>query len=202
MPPEFKNRENERVETRDGRQIWVSRACAVIAEVCMYNPADRQWYVLLAKRGSETPDCRGMWGLPCGYLDWDETLRDAVVREVWEECGLYLPELPQQPGFAGSSSGFFRTGEDSADTPWRIYDTPDNSRQNLGFHYAIPFVWNGDAFPQLSNANVGPGETEALDWVGVQRAMSMQLAFNHQHAISRLFEEKKQLFVELAGYCG
>lgn len=164
MPPKFKNRENERVETRDGRQIWVSRACAVIAEVCMYNPADRQWYVLLAKRGSETPDCRGMWGLPCGYLDWDETLRDAVVREVWEECGLYLPELPQQPGFAGSSSGFFRTGEDSADTPWRIYDTRTIAgRTSVS---TTPSLSSGTATPSPNSPTPTSAPAKPKPWTG------------------------------------
>lgn len=33
---------------------------------------------------------RDMWGLPGGALDPGETLADCVVRETWEETGLYV----------------------------------------------------------------------------------------------------------------
>jgi len=42
--------------------------------------------VLLIKRGNE-PD-RGMWALPGGLLDWDETISEAVIREFTEETGI------------------------------------------------------------------------------------------------------------------
>ena len=42
--------------------------------------------VLLVKRGIE-PSV-GKWALPGGYLGWDETLAESVVREVKEECGI------------------------------------------------------------------------------------------------------------------
>ena len=42
--------------------------------------------VLLVKRGHEP--LKGEWSLPGGAVDVGETLRDAVVREVFEETGL------------------------------------------------------------------------------------------------------------------
>lgn len=42
--------------------------------------------VLLIKRGKE-PD-KGLWGVPGGYVDWDETAEDTVKREVKEETNL------------------------------------------------------------------------------------------------------------------
>jgi 8-oxo-dGTP pyrophosphatase MutT (NUDIX family) len=36
---------------------------------------------------------RGKWDLPKGKLDYDETPKQAAVREVGEECGLELPEI-------------------------------------------------------------------------------------------------------------
>lgn len=39
--------------------------------------------VLLIKRGVEP--FKGYWGLPGGYVGWDETIADAVKREVKEE---------------------------------------------------------------------------------------------------------------------
>ena len=95
----FANKENECVQTRDGLTIWLSRSCATVAQVCLYNLTDKRWYILLGKRGPHTPDYQGFWCLPCGYLDWNETLYKGMLREVWEECGLFLPHLSQQQGF-------------------------------------------------------------------------------------------------------
>lgn len=143
------------------------------------------------------PDFQGYWGLPCGYLDWDETLSEAVIREVWEECDLFLPKLAKNAQFVRSSSSFVMVDTETQDAPWRIYDTPDKTKQNLGFHYAILFSWDGMPFPSLSNINVGTGETEELGWVRADHAMHMELAFGHQLAIARLFSEKKNEFSAL-----
>lgn len=42
--------------------------------------------VLLMLRGQENH--KGRWALIGGYLDWDETVEEAVVREVKEEIGV------------------------------------------------------------------------------------------------------------------
>ena len=47
--------------------------------------------VLLIKRGKE-PD-KGLWGVPGGYVDWDETLEGTVKREVKEETNLDVKKL-------------------------------------------------------------------------------------------------------------
>ena len=47
--------------------------------------------VLLIKRGAEP--FKGFWALPGGYVDWDETVEDAVKREVAEETGLAVTNL-------------------------------------------------------------------------------------------------------------
>ncbi len=44
--------------------------------------------VLLIQRGKEPG--RGRWGLPGGAIELGETLRDAAVREVREECGIEI----------------------------------------------------------------------------------------------------------------
>lgn len=47
--------------------------------------------ILLIKRGVE-PE-KGKWGLPGGYVGWDESAEEAVVRELKEETGLQAKSI-------------------------------------------------------------------------------------------------------------
>lgn len=47
-----------------------------------------QGEVLLAQRGN--PPRQGEWSLPGGLIDLGETLADAAIREVWEECAIEI----------------------------------------------------------------------------------------------------------------
>lgn len=40
--------------------------------------------VLLAKRNIEPR--KGLWNLPCGFLENNETVEQGAIRETWEEC--------------------------------------------------------------------------------------------------------------------
>jgi len=46
--------------------------------------------ILLIKRGAEPH--KGKWATPGGYLDWDETIFEATIREILEETGLHAKE--------------------------------------------------------------------------------------------------------------
>ena len=195
MKPVFKNRKNQPIETLGGETIWNSRSCAVVAQICLYNQSDSNWYVLLGKRGSGTPDFQGFWGLPCGYLDWDESLCEAVIREVWEECGLFLPSLSSHPNFLHSDSSMVFSPPFS-DVPWNITDRTDNVKQNISMHYAVLVGWSG-MLPDLSNAFADPGEVDGLEWVPIQQSFDMDLAFNHQQRIRKLWDDQASLFRQL-----
>ena len=43
--------------------------------------------VLLGRRSS-TSTYPGLWCIPCGYVEYDEEVREAACREFWEETGL------------------------------------------------------------------------------------------------------------------
>jgi 8-oxo-dGTP diphosphatase len=74
---------------RGGR---VRPTCPACAFVQYRNPAvgvavivRRQDEVLLGRRRGSYAD---MWCIPCGYVEWDEDVRAAAVREFEEETGL------------------------------------------------------------------------------------------------------------------
>ncbi|MGI8549479.1 MAG: nucleotide triphosphate diphosphatase NUDT15 [Dehalococcoidia bacterium] len=67
-------------------------ACPVCGYVQYRNPAvgvavilRREGRILLGRRAGSY---RGQWCIPCGYVEWDEDVRDAARREFCEETGL------------------------------------------------------------------------------------------------------------------
>ncbi|MFN8549068.1 MAG: NUDIX domain-containing protein [Candidatus Eisenbacteria bacterium] len=52
-----------------------------------YSPALDRERILLARRAISF---RGRWCIPCGYVEFDEEVREALVREMAEETGLVV----------------------------------------------------------------------------------------------------------------
>lgn len=76
----------------DGR---TRRRCAGCGFVLYLNPAsaaaalvESDSRILLVRRGIEP--FKGLWGLPAGYQEYDESPEQAVVRETREETGLIV----------------------------------------------------------------------------------------------------------------
>ena len=66
---------------------------AVTADIIILKRIDDQQYVLLIER--KHPPFEGMWALPGGFLEMDETLEEAALRELQEETGITGIELIQ-----------------------------------------------------------------------------------------------------------
>lgn len=182
--PTFSNKPNPCVSV-EGKPLWVSRSCAVVAEILIFNKEDQEWYVLLNKRGDNTPDFKGYWCLPCGYLDWDETAPQAVVREVFEECGLFLPSMSNHQDFLQSSCSLITGTTWDSEVPWKVHSEPVD-RQNVSLHYAALSTWKSNNFPPLSAEYCEEGEVADLAWVNLADAVHLDLAFGHQHVLSEL----------------
>lgn len=160
---DFSNKPNWQAtdqDVKDGR--WISRSCTVLA-IPFFHTSDGDTYVPLGQRSDKMPDYQGYWGLPCGYLDWDEPLLDCVRREVFEELGLELEvtDVSPQPDFVMSHP-------------------LGDSRQNVTFRFIIhKFVAPDEALPLLKP---GP-EVSQASWVDVLSLNQRILAFNHSDVI-------------------
>lgn len=85
------SRPNKCIKDTDGKEYWISRSTVVIPIVFKYDTQNNDIYTLVERRGPAVSH-QGEWCCPCGYIDWDESLEEACVREVREETGLELDE--------------------------------------------------------------------------------------------------------------
>jgi ADP-ribose pyrophosphatase YjhB (NUDIX family) len=172
----FNNRDNECIELPDGRTVWLSRASTVVVNVwCFVNDAP---HLLLSQRGENTPNEQFKWNLPCGYLDWDETLTDAAEREVFEETGLDLRKLQAQAE---------NILDNQLDQPWKVRSGyQGSSKQNISHHYY--FIFKAETLPTLSNAFCEQGEVADNRWVKVPELGNYDYAFRHHETIREIMD--------------
>ncbi len=169
MQSPFKSRPSPSHVLADGRVIYESRSVAVTAVVLAYDAAERAHYVVVGERGTGV-DLSGLHCLVCGYLDWDESLPDAVRREVFEEAGIDLPTL-ERAGHATVPS-----------QPIYVESSPGSHRQNVTARFVVEL----DARVPLSTANAEPDEVAAIRWLPVTRAAVAELrwAFHHDSILN------------------
>ena len=166
-PPIFSNRPNRPITLPEGEVLWHSRSVAIVAQIIA--EVGGAAHVLLNQRGPACPDHVGLWCLPCGYLDWDESAPQAVRREAWEETGLDVLALEPQAG--------------SLTQPWQVFSDPQgDARQNVVLHYGVRFC--AAALPPVTTAHAMPGECTAVGWWPIERALQTELAFGHQRDIA------------------
>jgi 8-oxo-dGTP pyrophosphatase MutT (NUDIX family) len=161
----------------DGKLIWESRSPAIVGVIIA--SFDAEDYVLIGKRGPGAADNQGLYNLPCGYLDYDENGHDGICREVWEETGLYLPNLHEVDGV--------HIFKPYMDQPFFVNTDPKENRQNVSLSYGLCFSCN--KLPALSIENCEPDEVSDVRWVKLKDLKLYNFAFNH--------DERIQYFIDI-----
>lgn len=147
-----------------GETEWVARNIAALVMIIGYNKKGKP-YVLANKRGPKTPDpeFRGCWCMPCGYLDYNETIKEAAVREVFEETGVKLN--------IHNLILFY------------INDNPnDDKRQNVTFRYRYTIKENIEDI-NLTSKNSEEEEVSSIKWIPIDDIDNYKWAFNHDKII-------------------
>jgi 8-oxo-dGTP diphosphatase len=71
---------------------------ALTVDAVVFRIEKNELQVLLIKR--KNPPFEGMWALPGGFVNMDETLEEAVVRELKEETGITFREMKQLKAYS------------------------------------------------------------------------------------------------------
>lgn len=179
----FNNKPNTFYKTTCGRKIWHNRACAVacsILAVPLNNPEDM--HALLVKRGPSVDLAPSKYCVPSGYIDWDEDGSQAIIREVYEESGIYIPNLLNDDSlfieYDGVSEGF----------PWFVNTDPNANRQDIVLHYGM-FFYTKEFFPKTSiSYNETEGEIELVEWLPVSDLHRRDIAFGHDQKIYQFMD--------------
>src|SRR4051794_23242359 len=109
---------------------------ARLRHVVVHAIVEKDGALLLEKRAGPLLES-GKWGLPSGYLDRDETVEEAVVREVLEETG-----------WMSQVVSLFRINSKP--------DRPKEDRQNVAFEYIVR---------PIEKVGVGDHESSKVEWI-------------------------------------
>jgi 8-oxo-dGTP pyrophosphatase MutT (NUDIX family) len=183
----FNNRPNDHVSyyfysqysgTKIRQDFFISRSCAVVGVILAYTSTGMR--VLIEKRSNKMMDEASKVGIPCGYLDWDETLYEAMMREVYEETSFYIPDYEKYVIFDNNKQPFF------------VKDNPKtDKRQNVSHIYLTVFDFQDsqqaiDAFP----ADIEKYSDKEIAWIKWMKLLDFystrqdyEWAFNHDETI-------------------
>ena len=169
MKPKFTNRPNEELKLPDGRTVWLSRSPAVVVVVLARCKEDI--FVLTEKRSPTMIDAPNLWAVPSGYLDWDETGWQAVVRELFEETSFYIPKYED------------RLITNNNREPWFVNTHPKENNQNVAMTYCL--VYNFDkGLPDIEKYK--DSEIAEIKWMRISHIFypEYKWAFKHDERIA------------------
>lgn len=164
------------IDKETGREYWISRSVAVVVFL-FAKDIHGETYILAEQRGIGTPDPEyiGKYCVPCGYLDYDETIIQAAQRELMEETGLTIP-----------TSDFKLIS---------INDLPkSDKRQNITFRYVVNSNTPVEDLCKLfTTKNSEENEVSSIEFIQLSNINNYEWAFNHKELIKEISLKKQQL---------
>lgn len=160
----FKNKQNRLIKDND-RHHWISRSSVAICLVVCKNK------VLIVKRGKSVK-CSGKWCLPCGYLDYNESIEECAIREIYEESGIDVRKYKNTIKLDSINS-----------------DPSFTKNQDIGFNFIIEI--NSDNLPPINMDIVDHNETTDANWIDIHEISNYEFTFNHDIRITKHFENEK-----------
>jgi 8-oxo-dGTP pyrophosphatase MutT (NUDIX family) len=158
----FKSTPNKIIKDDNGKIHWVSRSLVTIAFVTWRGK------ILIVKRGESVTET-GKWCLPCGYIDYDETIEESIGREIWEETGIDIRNFIDLNSLQ----------------PVRIFSNPIGKKQNIHMDFIINLKDSDD--PKIDMSVIDPLETTDVKWITFDEVNSYEFAFNHEEKIKNYY---------------
>jgi 8-oxo-dGTP diphosphatase len=124
--------------------------------------------IILIQR--KNPPFKNLWAIPGGFIEMDETLKNAAIRELYEETS--LQEIPL--------------------FPLAYADQPGRDPRGR----TISFVFGGILSPPFPKPEAKDDAT-ALDWFNAEKLP--ELAFDHRYLIKNCYEIFKNLLASSFG---
>ena len=146
---------------RNGHVYYVSRSMAVSLYV-FCKDKNGEWCILANQRGRGAQNAQGLWNVPAGYLDYNESAEYAAKRETWEETGVNVPI--NKIHMMGMNSGPIETDDDIEHRQLR----PVTSKQDVAVRFAAVLDGVTDQYP-VSDAHCEPGEVADIQWIPLSR---------------------------------
>lgn len=175
--------QNKCIIDENGNEQWISRS-VVVASVVLRFTKNNKVEALVEKRGPAV-SATGKWCFPCGYLDYDETITEGVIREVREETGYVLKK---------HNIEFID-----------INSKPDGKKQNVVIRH-ISFLEETDK--QIDNFELDTNEVTELKWVEIGTYHQglfinrFDIDFNNLDGVGKwAFKHKGELIHILDEYC-
>lgn len=135
-----------------------------LRHVVVHAIVEQEGKILLGKRHDSFLE-GGKWGLPAGYVDRNETIYQAVLRELYEETG-----------WEGEIISLFRINSHP--------DRPNEDRQNISIECIVK---------PLRQTGKPDWETPEIKWEPIDMSYDFSsLAFDHGECIKLYLEHKRQ----------
>lgn len=158
------------------KEYWISRSPAVVGVIIGLRGEDV--FVLTEKR-SAMMDEPNKWALVSGYLDWDESGYEGIVRETYEETSFYIPNYKDELIYDHEKQPFYVQTEPNKD-----------AKQNVSLSYI--FVYKFGELPMYVE-EFEDKEIAQVKWLNLKTFLAekdnMEWAFDHDERIEMAIEK-------------